>query len=337
MTPWTKILTKEEFLKLYNDFGSYGKIAAHLGVCVRTVNNISKRLDIDLPRWVKYSIDENFFARENELAFYWAGFIAADGCISSTSGANALNIKLSAKDAKHLEKFRDVISPQRPIHQKLHKGHKNIKASMQVSFGIFSNNICNDLFEKFGIGQQKSLTYVMPKHLLDHPLLHHFIRGYTDGDGTFYSNQRKNRLPQCQYQLLGTEDFLDQIAEKISKECGLSQLKSRKTKSKIYVLTYGGNRQAMKIREYLYQDATVYLERKYNIAIQAKPHKRGGARSKLTLEDAQQIINLKDQLSRRELASKYNVSVQVIGKVIRGEIQSFRKLDLLTRFASLLI
>ena len=43
----------------------------------------------------KYSFDERFFSRDSELVFYWAGFIAADGCIRKRGNTGELSVCLS--------------------------------------------------------------------------------------------------------------------------------------------------------------------------------------------------------------------------------------------------
>lgn len=57
---------------------------------------------------MRYQKNHNFFKNKNPLNSYWAGFIAADGSISSKG--NELKIALSAKDAGHLEKLSSLLS-----------------------------------------------------------------------------------------------------------------------------------------------------------------------------------------------------------------------------------
>lgn len=55
----------------------------------------------------KYNVNENFFSLDTPESFYWAGFIAADGCI--LKNLKVLEIGLGIKDKKHLKKFKSAI------------------------------------------------------------------------------------------------------------------------------------------------------------------------------------------------------------------------------------
>lgn len=52
---------------------------------------------------MKYLLNKTFFRDFNELTCYWAGFIAADGCLRQNW--RTLNFCLNAKDIEHLESF----------------------------------------------------------------------------------------------------------------------------------------------------------------------------------------------------------------------------------------
>ena len=55
-----------------------------------------------------------FFDENTEESFYWAGFIAADGCVYDLKGKygtyKKFQINLSAKDVDHLEKLGKYIN-----------------------------------------------------------------------------------------------------------------------------------------------------------------------------------------------------------------------------------
>src|SRR3990167_2588137 len=120
-----------------------------------------------------YDYDENFFEIPNILNCYWAGFIAADGCVSKNN--NRITIELDGKDKNHLIQFKN-----------------DVKFSGEVR-DIKSN--------------PKSLK---PPNLKNEELIKAFIIGYIDGDGSIvYPSKCKER--KTIISIRGTEEVLKWI------------------------------------------------------------------------------------------------------------------------------
>jgi hypothetical protein len=102
----------------------------------------------------------------------------------------------------------------------------------------------------------------------DHPLRHHFIRGYIDGDGCFSSAVGKGRkVRQVFFSVRGTTQFLTSLRSILEADLNLEErTKEIRINNGIGVLEYGGNRVCKALAEYLYQDATFYLDRKKEAA-----------------------------------------------------------------------
>ena len=109
------------------------------------------------------------FQFETEYSSYWAGFIAADGCIDEKG---RVRFYLQLSDSKHLEKFADFVGST-------HKINLNVKRN-RCSIEFTCKAMVKDL-EKWNITPRKSLTYDPPKDL---KFYSHFLRGMVDGDGT---------------------------------------------------------------------------------------------------------------------------------------------------------
>jgi hypothetical protein len=112
----------------------------------------------------KYSCDHNFFSRDNELSFYWAGFIAADGCAFKKGESKTLTISLSEKDIKHLEMFKDHIRFDGVISNSITKHSKNNPKwndSIKRTISISSSQIFEDL-KRFNINPNKTKIYQFP-------------------------------------------------------------------------------------------------------------------------------------------------------------------------------
>lgn len=185
--------------------------------------------------------DEIFRCIDTEEKAYWLGFLSADGCVHN----NILELTLKEGDKEHVEMFARFASPTAEV-----KYRKSTKA---YRVNICSKEICDDLIS-LGVTPRKSLTLQFCDQVPQH-LIHHYIRGYVDGDG---SVGLYNKGKDAYFGVLGTEEFLNEIVSVL----GLKHNKKRRH-GEAYEIRYGGNKQVPPILERLYGDATVYLQRKY--------------------------------------------------------------------------
>ena len=180
-------LSKLELENEYNILGNLSKIATKYNVSRQTVANRFTKLNIPYKsKEHRFSSNENFFSLNNEKSFYWAGFIAADGCLyERKDGFKQLAIKLASKDKIHLESFKKDIDTNAPISLYKNKNsnrNKKWNDTDQYQLRISSRKIFNNL-NRFGITPRKTKTYNVPNEILLHELCNHFMRGYFDGDG----------------------------------------------------------------------------------------------------------------------------------------------------------
>jgi len=106
---------------------------------------------------------------------YWAGFIAADGCLEKNE--KVLVINLSANDKEHLEKFVRTVEDKGRIYEGVNKdGYAHVK------FQRTCHEWCRDLRNNWGIRERKSLVVPIP-HLIDEQMIMSYVLGYLDGDG----------------------------------------------------------------------------------------------------------------------------------------------------------
>ena len=211
----------------------------------------------------RFKCNEDFFYRDTPESFYWAGFIAADGFIGLHKDLyKKLGILLANKDIRHLWKLKRLLNFEGPIGQ----GFSTIgeKTYPRCTIAITSDQIFDGL-TRFGITPRKSLTLRFPKWVEEHPLVHHFIRGYLDGDGFW---MLRTRDQQMYVGLLGTKQFLNACIRVLEKNCALCHHRKPSPKENIFEITWSGNKQTKRIRDYLYKDATIdiRLTRKFNIA-----------------------------------------------------------------------
>jgi len=170
----------------------------------------------------QHSYNYNYFDVPNMENCYWAGFIAADGCITTK---NQIIIKLSNKDKHHLQTLAEAVL----FTGKLYGYNRETNFGKYTTTELyFSNGLrwITALQNNFNIGTQKSLTYTHPNNLTDEQSLA-FIRGYIDGDG------HVSRNPRIRIGAAGTLDtlmWIQQHFDRISPSCSLNGMTAKPRK-----------------------------------------------------------------------------------------------------------
>ena len=157
-----------------------------------------------MPGKHKYTVNEEYFSVLNEENSYWAGFIAADGCIhpiyytktpskyrkiGSIKTREHLNISIDVCDREHLETFKKCINFTGPVNDYNNNSKFGFSdSSILATINIYNGKIVSDLRDNFNITPQKSLTYIPPDLPLECSLP--FILGLLDGDGSIYYVKR---------------------------------------------------------------------------------------------------------------------------------------------------
>lgn len=245
-----------KIIDLYGNGMSINNISKNIGVSTNVIWNALRNNNIDTNRVrTIYSVNENAFDTiDSEEKAYWLGFLYADGYVNTDSGV--LSLALQVKDIKHLERFRSFMKTNIPIIRKYITTDDKIFESCRIDIcrKRIATSVC-----KLGCTPTKSLTLrfpttdQVPKHLI-----HHFMRGYFDGDGSIYHSKQRNGKYQMGFSIIGTLEFINEFDNILN--CSKTK---RGVCGKAYELRHSGNIKVMKIFNYLYNDATIYLERKY--------------------------------------------------------------------------
>jgi hypothetical protein len=221
----------------------------------------------------RYDIDHEFFSRNTEESFYTAGFLAADGWKTRRAGgAFSIGLQLWAEDVDHLRVIRNLMRCTTPL--KFRK-RKNKSGTISFSYGFVTNSEqCYSDLERFGVVENKTYVLRMSDWLCKHPLVHHFMRGYIDGDGCFSLVNTKDQR-HIHFSMRGTKEFLEAFhgvlfAAGVCDEAREIIANSGKKHLAFGKLQYGGNGMISKLYDFLYHDATVFLPRKEEIARMAK-------------------------------------------------------------------
>ena len=208
----------------------------------------------------KYSLNQSFFSDiKTEAQAYVLGYLFADGCIR-----DQYTFSIGSKDIELIELVRREMEANYKIYE--HKKTVGEKVFICHELTMTSKPLIQDLV---GLGCTKNKSYkelTIPQSLPDH-LVSHFIRGYFDGDGGVCPSKPYGDL--CVY-FTGCLTLLSQIQKELESHANVRHVKIQKHAA-IYKLSYKGNRNAKRIREYIYNDASLYLERKQRLIYSRNP------------------------------------------------------------------
>ena len=248
----------EEYFATPEKQRSLTKLGEKYGIKRQTLSKYIKERGCEIVNYQnRWRINSNVFdVIDTEEKAYWLGFIFADGNISSEG--NRFEINLSIKDINHLIKLKNFLEYEEDIRVETHKEFGTDICRLSVR----NKDLWNALNNK-GCTPRKSLTLQFPDiSIFENKLLiRHFIRGYFDGDGSLGIYNNKENLS-----ILGTELFLNEVSKHIQILGYIRNKSSINYKNEAFELKYS-NLKARQVARFLYEESTIYLERKYNIYI----------------------------------------------------------------------
>nr|DAV25209.1 MAG TPA: hypothetical protein [Caudoviricetes sp.] len=228
------------------------------------INNVQKNIDKTHKIY-----DKEFFKNiDNEEKAYWLGFIAADGCIYKHNNSYCMTITLQERDGEHLNKLISSINGNNTIYR---KENQECKLSGSINnyykLDLNSKEIYHDLM-KYGVSERKSSVLSFP-HFLNKDLIRHYLRGYLDGDGWITTaGKEKSGFQYYITGMIATKEFCEELMDYLYDELGISkvklQLHSNFENNNMCIWKKKGTNQIRKILDFLYKDANIYLDRKYN-------------------------------------------------------------------------
>lgn len=252
-TRWTD--EELEYLKENYQDKSYREIGEYLGRKEQAIR--SKMHYLGLKKSV-YHCDYEYFKDINtEEKAYWLGFIYADGNVNKAQ--NTLRINLKSNDGGHLVKLNKSIGGNFNvrIYDEVHKD----KSYPMSQILIYSTNMVKDLMSH-GVFPNKTDKITFPD--LPDELIRHFIRGYFDGDGSICERKHKKRLSDlsCSF-ACGSMAFLERLREILFQNNIKSYIVPDKRGNKAS-LSLAGLKNPDVFLHYIYDDSTIYLDRKYD-------------------------------------------------------------------------
>lgn len=266
---WLKKYTEwiAQATQMYERGMKFYQIAKELGVDRKVVSFRLKQLgyqsdqryvrQVPAEKLRKYDYsyaDQIFRVIDSEEKAYWLGFLYADGNIDED--CNTLSLALAEEDLSHLDKFRSFMGLS---NKKLHKKNKMLNGKNFVSYEFScTSKVIKSQMISLGCVPKKTYSLEFPsENIVPNYLTSHFVRGYIDGDGSITTGTDSVIV----LDVLGTENFLTGYQQ----WTGLHQNKIHAFNhtSRVKHSMYGGVA-AIYILDKLYEDATIYLERKHD-------------------------------------------------------------------------
>lgn len=214
---------------------------------------------------------EDYFEDINcEAKAYFLGLIITDGCVHYTKGKQPLvGLSLKEEDEYLIEKFKTEICSNKLI---THDG----RGCSQLN--ILSQKMVEDL-KQFDILANKSLNTKFPKNL-PQQMYPHLIRGILDGDGSvsYYARQNRKSHTKAIRFCQGNKNFLQDMVNFFYDNLKIDKVSLYQEKESLWSIAYRKNISMIKIIDYIYKDANIYMKRKKQICdlIYAEACKYGG-------------------------------------------------------------
>lgn len=291
-SPLTDVQMKEA-VEMYQSGESLHVIAKHFDVYVQSIWKPMKRAGVVMRSLSqagrRFPVNENVFSEISERSAYWAGFLMADGNVQKGSKDSYLiTLGLSVVDRAHVEKFRDLISPQAVV------STRHMESGDSCTFRFRSKKAGEDLI-RLGVTERKTFTAKACDALAFN---RHFWRGVVDGDGSIGQQDGYWHVS-----LVGSEVLVGQFAA----FCGtvIPEFEpSVNPTGNIFRLSVAG-RKAATLLDALHHGSSVALDRKRLLAAQAIA--AGNA-----IETDRALINT-PQRRPRNLQGRYSLRPVTVG------------------------
>lgn len=196
-------------------------------------------------RDLQLALKHDCFTKQTPEADFWAGYIAADGCIVGSR----IQLSCMQSDREFLGKFRRWVGSQHKISQ----GLSNKTSTCHCQLAFKSEQMIADLGAYYNIRPRKSLNAIPPtRESL------HFVAGLWMGDGHIsWANRRQHYT--CGF--CGSKEMMEWVRHYFS---DLTAGKVTPT-GPIYEFAVGGRENAPKVLQRIFHSAPFVLDRKYKL------------------------------------------------------------------------
>jgi len=199
-------------------------------------------------------INDNYFDNiDHQNKAYFLGLIFADGWVNYKDNNNGFGISLKKEDGYLVRRLKKELESTAKIGERVFNNNPTWQNSIYVTFT--SQNIKKKLID-YGCTPKKSLTLIFPE--ISGEYFWHFLRGYFDGDGciSIHKDNPKNKTVT----IVGSDHFIVRLREILADKYAINSCYgARKNYS---TLSINKREHILKIREYFYSDAVIFMKRK---------------------------------------------------------------------------
>lgn len=261
--------TRDLIIDMYlQPYGNIGLICKKLKTSAERVkamlldNGIKLKELVNLRKRKKYTLNEEYFNNpetwSNEHAYLF-GWICSDGHV----GKHEISIRLQERDIDILEKFKKAINftgNLRYIKARKSSNFKNIDKNYiskpQFGLSIASHKMIESL-RRLEIESNKTNSLTFPNWLRE-DLIPHFIKGFWEGDGCVTGEDN------IYIGFAGNNKFLSILKDILEGKLDVTTfLFPMKESIDFSSLRICGRFQVIKFLNWIYQDNSIYLDRKY--------------------------------------------------------------------------
>lgn len=192
------------------------------------------------------------FARQSQEADFWAGVLAADGCVRGKS----VTLGFKVEDEPFLLQFRDWVGSTAKVDNRVKKCADG-KTWRSSYLTVGSEKIVKDLLRHYGITPQKSRTLKPPKRFSAA-----FIAGLFMGDGTvgLYKQTGRGQTREVwRVGFCGTPAMMEKICWYFS---AFSEARVRCREPWFAMLSYSGRALPATVAKIILANSPFRLERK---------------------------------------------------------------------------
>ena len=255
----------ENIINRYNQGESLHKISKTTGADWHWLERQFQQRNIEIRRQMRLRTD--YFDEINSPnKAYILGFIYADGCneIDEERKRYCLSISVEKTDIDVLQQIQNELNHTKNLTLKT-----NNHGTEYYTLSLCSKKLCYKLKE-LGVVPKKSLVKQFPTYI-PNELIPHFIRGYFDGNGSLIIQKRSEGdcyKPSVSATITSTEDMCLHFSSIVQQKCNVTThvydiCKEGACKDKIKSFRVIGNNQTKQFLDYIYKDADLKMNRKY--------------------------------------------------------------------------
>ena len=243
------------------------KIGKEFNCCHKTIARILEKNGIKRvgKGRRKYYFDEHYFdIIDTQNKAYILGFLFADGNNYSSKGT--ISISLKEEDKLILEKMRKELKLDKPLkfQDNSKDNHNGYISKNSYILNLFSTYLCSTL-NNVGMMPNKSLIVKFPT-IIPNDLISHFVRGYYDGNGSIYRQIKNENNHAISVTITSTDKFCESLVnisnDMIDLDCKIYDASNHNGITKVF--TISGRNKAKVFLDWIYKDADMFLQRKYD-------------------------------------------------------------------------